>query len=81
MWQAIEIIVLAIIFAIGIAIIVLPISLVILNKKQKLEKYNLDEDKSYLKIYNQRLTTLGKLLLVVGIFLTIIAITWLLFII
>lgn len=84
MWQGISVFVIAIIFAIAVAMIGLPIFPVMVYKSQWLYKkysHELEEDQSYKKLYNRGVTRTGKIVLIIGFFLFIIAIAWLLFII
>lgn len=84
MWQGISVFTIAIIFAIGVTMIVLPIFPVMVYKSQWLYKkygHELEEDKSYKKIYDQGVTRTGKVILIIGFFLLIIASAWLLFIV
>ena len=84
MWQVISVFSIAIVLAIGIAMIVLPLFPVIVHKSQRLYKkygYKLEQDESYKKFYNRKITRRGKNILIIGFFLTIIAICWLLFIV
>lgn len=83
MWQIASIFGTVMIFGIGVAICALLLFPVIICKNQKLyEKYGEDFEKEYTKIYKDRkITSLGKILLIVGVFLTTIAMVLLLLLI
>lgn len=84
MWQMISIFGIAILFGIGVAICALPLLPVMVHKSKRLhEKFGEGfKEESYQRIYtNRKITSLGKILLIVGVFLTAIAIVLLLLLI
>lgn len=84
MWQVISVLGIAIMFAISVTMIVLSLFPVMVYKSNWLYKkygHELEKDQSYKRLYDRKLTRKGKIILILGVFLTMIAIIWLLFII